>query len=205
MNNPPAFQFYPKDFLSDEKVISMTMEERGVYTTMLCMCWIEDGLEIGSRVVEGWFNQYPSVARCFYEKDGKFRNKRLDEERRKQVLWHDKSVKGGRKSAETRRLRKGGSTKGQPKVNQRSTLPSSSSSSSSIIPLSIGVELPGIPKNFAFKVQDRLRELKAAIMADERLLKNEKAMTRKQITADELRERIGRDAKAYISMIEDRQ
>lgn len=103
----------------------MTMEERGVYVTALSMCWIEDGLDIGSRVVQGWFNQYPAVARCFIEKDGKFRNPRLDEERRKQVLWHDKSSKGGKKSAEIKRLSKGGSRVVQPSVNQRSTLPSS--------------------------------------------------------------------------------
>lgn len=35
----PAFQFYPKDFLTDRNVVLMSMQERGVYITLLCHCW----------------------------------------------------------------------------------------------------------------------------------------------------------------------
>ena len=41
VNKSPAFQFYPKDFISDLNVQMMTMEERGVYITLLCSAWIE--------------------------------------------------------------------------------------------------------------------------------------------------------------------
>ena len=130
MNNPPAFQFYPADFLADINVQAMSMEERGVYITALSHCWIEDGLPVGSRVVEGWFKQYPTIANCFIEKDGKYRNRRLDKERNKQLEWRKKSAYGGKKSAERKRVKpclKGGKRVVQPKAN----ISSSSSSSSS--------------------------------------------------------------------------
>jgi hypothetical protein len=34
----PAFQFYPKDFLTDENVRVMSLQERGAYITLLCLC-----------------------------------------------------------------------------------------------------------------------------------------------------------------------
>jgi hypothetical protein len=40
----PAFQFYPKDFLTDERVQLMSHTERGIYVTLLCLCWLEGSL-----------------------------------------------------------------------------------------------------------------------------------------------------------------
>lgn len=131
MNRPPAFQFYPKDFLSDVNVITMTMEERGYYITLISMCWIEGCLKGGFQMVEAFVNQKSSAAKiskCFYEKDGDFYHKRLDEERQKQIEWREKSSQGGKISGEKRRL-KGGLRVVEPKGNQKATLQSSSSSS----------------------------------------------------------------------------
>jgi uncharacterized phage protein (TIGR02220 family) len=133
MKNPPSFQFYPQDFLSDLNVLSMNDEQVGKYTKLLCSCWIEDGLENGSPLVEEWFKAHPILRRCFVEKGGKYRNPRLDRERQKQINWQEKSKIGGLHSAEKKKLLKLTSTKGQPKVNQRSTLLSSSSSSTSVV------------------------------------------------------------------------
>jgi len=129
MKNPPSFQFYPQDFLSDINVQSMTMTERGIYITLLCHCWIEDGLPINgsSRVVDLYFKKSSTVARCFVEIDGKYRNSRLDSEREKQRSWRDKCSKGGLHSAEKKKLIKGSSTKGQVKANSSSSSSSSSS------------------------------------------------------------------------------
>ena len=131
MKNPPSFQFYPQDFLSDFNVQSMTDEECGRYIKLLCHCWIEDGLPVkgGSPLVDLWLKQGSALARCFIEKGGKFRNPRLDKERQKQIGWREKSSLGGLHSAEKKRLLKGGSTKRQPKVNTSSSSSSSSSSS----------------------------------------------------------------------------
>jgi uncharacterized protein YdaU (DUF1376 family) len=127
MKNPPSFQFYPQDFLADINVQAMTMEERGIYITLLCHCWIEDGLPIEeeSRLVDEYFKKSSAVAQCFVEKDCKYRNPRLDLEREKQLKWREKCSVGGIHSAESKRLIKGSSTKGQLRAN-------SSSSSSSL-------------------------------------------------------------------------
>ena len=155
MKNPPSFQFYPQDFLSDLNVLSMTNEEVGKYWKLICHCWIEDGLpKSGSRVVDEWLNQSPAMARCFFEKDGKLRNPRLDEERKKQLTWREKSSLGGRHSAENKKHIKGGSRVVQPKANQRPTLLSSSSSS---------LKKKGFKKNLSPQYSDLARFLESKV------------------------------------------
>jgi hypothetical protein len=128
MKNPPAFQFYPQDFISDLNVLSMTDDEVGKYTKLLCSCWIEDGLKIGSPMVELWFNQHPILARCFIKKGGKYRNPRLDRERDKQKKWSEKSSLGGSQRVKNKEIAINGSTKRQPSPNQGPSLQSLSSS-----------------------------------------------------------------------------
>ncbi len=99
----------------------MTDDQVGKYTKLLCHCWIENGLKIGSPLVEQWFNQHPILARCFFKKGGKYRNPRLDRERKKQMAWAEKSKKGGLKSAEKRGNPNHPSTKAQPRGKQRPT------------------------------------------------------------------------------------
>jgi uncharacterized protein YdaU (DUF1376 family) len=101
MTRSPAFQFYPNDFLSDAKTMVMSTEEIGAYLLLLCACWKEDGLDQDikklSRIARLrekkfltlWEN---SISVCFYldRETGKYRQKRLDKELKKQ---QDKSVK----------------------------------------------------------------------------------------------------------------
>lgn len=127
MNNSPAFQFYPKDFLAELDVDDLTMRERGIYITLLCHCWLQDGLKGGSRLVRKCFKQAPAVEALFYERDGVFRHRRLDKELQRQEEWRKKSQEGGLHSAEIKRLTKsvkGGSRVVQPMANTPS--PSSS-------------------------------------------------------------------------------
>ena len=42
INKSPAFQFYPKDFLSDVNVQLMTAEQVGAYMLLLANAWIQD-------------------------------------------------------------------------------------------------------------------------------------------------------------------
>ena len=42
MSDLPYFPFYPKDFLSDRKVMTMTLAAKGLYVTLLCFAWHED-------------------------------------------------------------------------------------------------------------------------------------------------------------------
>lgn len=106
----PAFQFYPKDFLTDERVRLMCHTERGVYITLLCFCWLEQSLPptVGElaklvQVPEARFTRLWSsqLERCFYRKDdGRWAHKRLDGEREKQETFRrrqsDNGKRGGR-------------------------------------------------------------------------------------------------------------
>ena len=76
-NKSPAFQFYPGDFLSDENVISMTFEEKGVYIVLLSNCWIQGSIPADPdkimRLLPGYVNEngMPSqVMDCFKEMEG---------------------------------------------------------------------------------------------------------------------------------------
>lgn len=44
MNQSPAFQFYPADFLADENVALMSLAGRGAYITLICYCWREGSI-----------------------------------------------------------------------------------------------------------------------------------------------------------------
>src|SRR3990167_10345948 len=77
----PAFQFYPKDYLSSSKVQRMSLAERGAYTTLLCHCWLDAGLPnnmaalaqlvgmTAARFTRMWTNG--PIHEGFYEKDAK--------------------------------------------------------------------------------------------------------------------------------------
>lgn len=141
----PAFQYYPRDILSDINYQAMTWAERGMYHHLMDICWIEtfipDDPAILARVLciseEEFSEAWKVIGKCFKggSKNGQLVHPRLDIERAKQAQWREKSSRGGKLSAHKRKNQKakvpqqGGcplvGTKGQPKVN------SSSSSSSS--------------------------------------------------------------------------
>ena len=142
MNKSPAFQFYVKDFLTDDKVVVMNMEARGVYITLLCFCWNNNGLtndQEGLKEMCGnpvnWEKIWGKVGKCFYVKGEKLFNKRLDKEAMKQKKWKEKSSKGGKESAKVRWGDRGNNKGGYKKVKTKtkplgnSSSPSSSSTS----------------------------------------------------------------------------
>jgi len=106
----PAFQFYPKDFLSDEHVMQMSLTERGAYITLLSVCWLQGSLPLETdalarllglplpRFTKLWENSV--IRQCFTVVEGRLRHKRLDLEREKQETYRrrqsDNGGKGGR-------------------------------------------------------------------------------------------------------------
>jgi hypothetical protein len=142
----PAFQFYPRDLLSDINWIMMNYPERGMYWQLISICWLEGSipadlgaisriLQVDVCVVE---DAWRVVGKCFKvgsPNGDRLIHPRLELERQKQAEWSKKSAIGGKRSAHKRKQYKqiigeqGGiemvPTKRQPKVN------SSSSSSSS--------------------------------------------------------------------------
>lgn len=154
----PAFQFYPSDFLNSPKVRRMSKTERGVYITLLCLDWMDDGLPTDldqmaadihmpvKQLRAMWENSY--LGQCFIERDGRYYNERLERERDKQSEFRrrasDHGKKGGRPKANP--LPDGKGTESQPfpnpltetgaqlKGSQSSSSSSSSSSSTAVVP-----------------------------------------------------------------------
>jgi uncharacterized protein YdaU (DUF1376 family) len=103
----PAFQFYPKEFISSVKVQRMSAAERGVYIMLLLYSWLDGGLSTDHAVLarlggvklsqfERMWKSGP-LSECFTERRGKLYNDRLEEERRKQVAFRERQAENGKK------------------------------------------------------------------------------------------------------------
>ncbi len=105
----PAFQFYPKDFLSDGNQAGMSLQECGAYVRLLCVCWNEGSIPNNvtrlARLCGATPGQmqklWPAVSVCFRENEwGRLVHPRLDKERSKQVeyklLQSERGKLGGR-------------------------------------------------------------------------------------------------------------
>lgn len=104
----PAFQFYPKDFLADERVRLMSMPERGVYITLICLCWSEGTLpadtqtlsRIAGMPVASFRKLWPAVEVCFRPSPrdaSRLIHPRLERERQKQRAYRRRQADNGRK------------------------------------------------------------------------------------------------------------
>jgi uncharacterized protein YdaU (DUF1376 family) len=153
MPTAPAFQFYPKDFLSSGKVDRMSMTERGVYITLLSRCWLDEGLssdlaDLASivRMKQPQFERmwnHGQLRHCFVLRADKLTNERLEDERLKQAEYRRRQSDCGKRG--------GRPVKGQPLPAERVAFPDpllaakgsqSSSSSSPISDLHTAVETP---------------------------------------------------------------
>jgi uncharacterized protein YdaU (DUF1376 family) len=104
----PAFQIYPKDFLADENVAAMTLEEVGCYWLLLCYCWNERSLPNDLKRLARLLKIRPShmarlweaVGPCFVEdENGRLVNRRLQQERSKQEAFRENRSVSGKKGA----------------------------------------------------------------------------------------------------------
>lgn len=157
----PAFQFYPKDFLTDVKQIAMSLAEVGAYWRLCCHCWLEGSLPTEPKklarlcgATSRQLNEmWPAIGQCFVERDGVLVHKRLEREREKQETYRRRQSDKGKASAKMREVLKA-STERQPESNQNPTAvepdgqpkPNSSSSSpisnlqTAVIPLDVRLE-----------------------------------------------------------------
>ena len=105
LEKAPAFQFYPKDFLTDSHVVAMNLTERGAYITLLCMCWMEQSLpaDLASiaklcRVSQSRLQKlWPAISSCFVLRSGRLIQPRLDRERHKQEVFRQLKSNAGKK------------------------------------------------------------------------------------------------------------
>lgn len=129
MTKVPAFQFYAADYLADEHVQLMTLEEEGAYIRALAYCWREGSIPADpdalSRLLKGGSTTVVRVVQARFKQHPEFADRlvhpRLEAERQKQEKWRTKSAEGGRSSAEKR----------EQKRKARVVEPNSNSSSSS--------------------------------------------------------------------------
>lgn len=119
----PAFQFYPKEFLTDGHVAAMSLKECGAYIKLLCLCWQEESITSDPQrlanmvgVSRREFQKlWPALEPCFIEEGATLRHGRLDLERGKQAAYREQQRLKGLASAVAR------STGRQPDSNHGST------------------------------------------------------------------------------------
>lgn len=109
----PAFQFYPKDFLMDGNVATMSLAERGAYITLLCHCWLECSIPsepaLLARLVgvgpRPFAVLWPAIAPCFKRRDdGRLVHLRLDREREKQAEFRQSQSDRAKRPRASRNL-----------------------------------------------------------------------------------------------------
>jgi uncharacterized protein YdaU (DUF1376 family) len=118
MTKSPAFQFYADKFISGTAHFSAA--QVGAYIRLLCFQWehgaIPNSPAMQLRIAGCAKKELAEVLQKFSAVDNSLLNQRLEQERKKQEIWREKSAYGGKKSAENR------ATKSQPKVNHPSNL-----------------------------------------------------------------------------------
>ncbi len=100
----PAFQYYPKDFLTDSNVLAMSLTEIGAYWKLISICWIDDTLPTSTAalarlvgVPHAHFSRlWPALAPCFKEKSGRLIHPRLERERAAQAAYRAKQSGNGK-------------------------------------------------------------------------------------------------------------
>lgn len=112
MAHSPAFQFYPKDFLSDPNTVCMDARDVGVYMFLIMECWNRDNrlpkdpdvLAAFCRMSVEEFTPIweKRVRKCFQEMKTFFWHKRIKKEIFKQIEWKDKKSKSGKLGADKR-------------------------------------------------------------------------------------------------------
>lgn len=108
MSKPPAFQFYPRDWLSDASVRLMGPAGKGLYIDLLSIQWLEGSIpsdmdEIALLVGYSIDTIWPKVESRFKgRRDGRVYNRRMDMQRKEYEEIREKKVKAGVESARIR-------------------------------------------------------------------------------------------------------
>lgn len=109
----PAFSFYPKDYMSDENVLLMSLEQRGAYVDLLCHAWLHGSIPsetpalalicrtTPARMARLW----PGIKPCWKEAGpGRLVNGRQERERAGQQARRAQAEEKGKKGAAKRWL-----------------------------------------------------------------------------------------------------
>lgn len=106
----PAYQWYPKDFKSDEKCQLMNFEQQGVYRALLDHQWlhgsipndVEDIAELLKIPLKDFQKVWRRVSPCFQEVDGRLVNPRMEKDRAQLTAFKAERKEAGAKGAAKR-------------------------------------------------------------------------------------------------------
>lgn len=178
MNKTPAFQFYPGDYLSSQRVSLMTLEEEGAYIRLLCYCWKNghipsDPEQLARLIGKGATIALAKKVSLMFENKGGSRlvHDKLDELRIQRERWVEKSRQGGIKSGQIRKKLKESKDQTNHPINHRSKggsemvddcfEPKGNTSSSSSISHSLSGTIPSKNEVLAYAEQIGLAPWKA--------------------------------------------
>jgi uncharacterized protein YdaU (DUF1376 family) len=110
MAKAPAFQFYAAEYLADEHVQLMTLEEEGIYIRLLAYCWREGSVPSDIALLSRLCKNAPVEAlkivlprfEAHPENPDRLIHRRLEKERKSLSDFHDKKSKAGKDGAKTR-------------------------------------------------------------------------------------------------------
>ena len=144
-NRPPAFQFYPADYLSDMNVILMDNQQGGCYWKLMCQEWLANGKGIPKDVNqlakicgesgEEMAMLWEGIKKCFKphpKDDTKLIHPRLEKERKKINDNRKKRAKAGKQGANAR-WQTHGNRIAKPMAKNGSSSSSSTSTSTSVV------------------------------------------------------------------------
>jgi uncharacterized protein YdaU (DUF1376 family) len=113
---PPAFQFYPDDWLGSSAIAMMLPEQEGAYIRLLAICWGSprlaipndpDRLAVMSRLNGRWKDLGPQVLSCFephpIDGEGWLTNTKLIQVRHRTMVRADAGSEGGKETQAKRK------------------------------------------------------------------------------------------------------
>lgn len=106
----PWFKLYPKDFMDDENVKMMDDEALGLYMRMIFHCWTHGSIPVDEAQIMKLFKLtkhkfkkvWPQIFSCFFEKDSRFFQNRLERERLEVENNFQQKSDSGKQGAEKR-------------------------------------------------------------------------------------------------------
>ena len=113
-NRRPSFQFYPADFMSDENVQLMTLDQIGAYWWLCCICWRQGSIPSDRHKlarlcrtvnVEKMDELWEGIKPCFKEhptNSDRLIHPRLEKEKVKQDKYRQHQSESGKRGAKVR-------------------------------------------------------------------------------------------------------
>ena len=136
----PAYQWYVRDYMSDEAVALMSYEQQGIYRALLDRQWLEGSIPSdpaqlaailrvpGAKFLKLW----PRVSVKFVEcGEGRLQNRRMEREREKLSEFKEAKSRSGSKGA-AKRWQKDGSAIDSPLANDSSSSATASTTATAV-------------------------------------------------------------------------